>query len=208
MGEGVQPGLAQEEQVHQLAVVRRERRPVLLALVVDRHAQHGPASFGPRRGAHAEGTVQTLLDAALHAVPPALATPERPSEEERGGRGDDEGAAPPAGIRFFPGSEHALAHGRAHDGDRPREQEQPQAGQHHAEPLVHPQDPARNRRDRHQDVPGAGGSLDVDAHAVGGRGHQPELRRPRGGCAGNGLGGVRRGRALGAGRPLDRLHGD
>ncbi len=205
MGEGVEARLPDQKKVHQLAVVRHQGRPLGAALVGDGEGQHRPARLERRRGVHLERLIDVGLRLGVDAVPPDPALPQRHREEDRSHGARDPCLSSAALIGNLARRQAAFPHAGDHQGDRAREQEQPQGRQHRSHSFLHSQHLGRHGGDGHHDLANTGRSGHVHPHAVGGAHHQPELGAPHAGGSGHRHGLVRRRRAFRAGLPLNGL---
>src|SRR2546430_4624377 len=120
--ERVETCVTDEKQVHEVTVVRDERRPLALTVspraVVDHEAQHASGGGGLHRSCGVERLVQPTAVRGVDRVPPGAAAEQREREdqcpqEDRDARAE---RAPPVGLEA--GLEPALSHRGADDRER------------------------------------------------------------------------------------------
>ena len=193
VGEGVEPRLAQQEEVHELAVVRHQRGPVRRCA---RRRSASDSTGRPPSRRTAEATWNGLKIPAVARPSQRPTRSCRPRGRGRRGRAADRGrdAGPVAapGVRRLAGRRATLSRTAAPTIETaPANRNSPRPASTAPSPVLHLQHPRRHGGHRHQRLPLARRPLHLHPHAVGGADHQPELAAP----------GARRARAPAPRRP-------
>jgi hypothetical protein len=178
VGEGVEGGLAHEEDVHQLAVVGDERsEPAGEPLRVDeRDLQPWPVRERHHRCVDPERLESQRVVGRRLRVPPPPAACQRHEHDDAGDDGGPPAPCPGARVGLGTRLQHALAGGRTNDGDEAGYEEQPEQHEHPSESGRHGQGFRGNGRYGHDGGAGADVALDGHVHAVRSPLHEPQLR--------------------------------
>jgi hypothetical protein len=210
MRERVPVRLADEEQVHDLAVIRDQWRPRAPEppLVVDRELEPRILLRAHETRDRVERTIQLLAERAIEPVPPATAAGE--PEHEDSGRGDHDEPRTHTTTRVGRLSrwQHALARRGADEREQTDAQEQSERDQDPHERRFHRQ--AARREHLHRQHHGALAAIAVHAHRQGvrRRRHEPERHAVEVRITRHGLCHVRRGRQSFVRIPCARLRRD